>query len=61
MHSNSHGSEEKLASTAVPGWPRNRRARVLVGGLGMGFTARAALDRVAADAEVVVVEAVAAR
>src|SRR4051812_7562339 len=59
MHSNSHGSEEKLAVHGCAGLAAQPRARVLVGGLGMGFTARAALDRVAADAEVVVVEAVA--
>jgi spermidine synthase len=59
MHSNSHGSEEKLAVHGCAGLATRSKARVLVGGLGMGFTARAALDRVAADAEVVVVEAVA--
>jgi spermidine synthase len=59
MHSNSHGSEEKLAIHGCAGLAARSGARVLVGGLGMGFTARAALDRVAADAEVVVVEAVA--
>ncbi len=58
MHSNSHGSEEKLAFHGCAGLAARAKARVLVGGLGMGFTARAALDRVAADAEVVVVEAV---
>ena len=58
MHSNSHGSEEKLAVHGCAGLATRSKARVLVGGLGMGFTARAALDRVAADAEVVVVEAV---
>ena len=59
MHSNSHGSEEKLATHGCAGLARRAKARVLVGGLGMGFTARAALDCLAADAEVVVVEAVA--
>lgn len=58
MHSNSHGSEEKLAVHGCAGLAARSNARVLVGGLGMGFTARAALDRVASDAEVVVVEAV---
>jgi spermidine synthase len=58
MHSNSHGSEEKLAVHGCAGLATRPNARVLVGGLGMGFTARAALDRVASDAEVVVVEAV---
>ena len=58
MHSNSHASEEKLAVHGCAGLAGRTKARVLVGGLGMGYTARAALDRVAADAEVVVVEAV---
>ncbi len=59
MHSNSHGSEEKLAVHGCAGLATRSKARVLVGGLGMGFTARAALDCLAGDAEVVVVEAVA--
>jgi spermidine synthase len=59
MHSNSHGSEEKLAVHGCAGLTARSKARVLVGGLGMGFTARAALDCLARDAEVVVVEAVA--
>ena len=56
MSSLMHGSEEALASFAC------RRARtlpqpcVLVGGLGMGFTLRATLDALPADAVVVVVE-----
>ena len=58
MHSNSHASEEKLAVHGCAGLAARSNARVLVGGLGMGFTARAALDCVASDAEVVVVEAV---
>jgi spermidine synthase len=58
MHSNSHGSEEKLAVHGCAGLAGRANARVLVGGLGMGFSARAALDCLASDAEVVVVEAV---
>jgi hypothetical protein len=47
MTSRSHGSEEQLAELA---WralgPQHRKApRVLVGGLDMGYTLRAALDR----------------
>jgi spermidine synthase len=60
MHSNSHGSEERLAVHGCAALVDKPGARVLVGGLGMGFTARAALDVLPPDAEVVVVEAVAA-
>jgi spermidine synthase len=60
MNSASHGSEEKLAVHGCAGLEKTPGARVLIGGLGMGFTARAALNVLAADAEVVVVEAVAA-
>ena len=45
MHSNSHGSEEKLAVFGCAGLAAKPGARVLIGGLGMGFTARAALVR----------------
>ncbi len=60
MNSASHGSEERLAVHGCAGLADKPGARVLIGGLGMGFTARAALDVLAADAQVVVVEAVAA-
>jgi spermidine synthase len=60
MNSASHGSEEKLAVFGCAGLAETPRARVLIGGLGMGFTARAALAALASDAEVVVVECVAA-
>lgn len=56
MSSRVHGSEEALAALALRGL-EHRRA-VLVGGLGMGFTLRAALDRLPVDARVVVVELV---
>ena len=59
MHSNSHGSEERLAVHGCAPLAGRSRARVLIGGLGMGFTARAALDVLPSDAEVLVVEAVA--
>ena len=53
MTSASRRSEEALATLALAG----RRARsVLVGGLGMGFTLRAALDALGADARVTVAE-----
>lgn len=60
MNSGSHRSEEKLAVYGCAGLARTPGVRVLIGGLGMGFTARAALDVLASDAEVVVVESVAA-
>jgi spermidine synthase len=60
MNSASHRSEERLAVHGCAGLAGKPGVRVLVGGLGMGFTARAALDTLAADAEVLVVESVAA-
>jgi spermidine synthase len=56
MSSRVHGSEEALAAIALRGLAARRA--VLVGGLGMGFTLRAALDRLPPDARVVVVELV---
>jgi spermidine synthase len=58
MNSGSHRSEEMLAVYGCAGLARKPGARVLIGGLGMGFTARAALDVLGPDAEVVVVESV---
>jgi spermidine synthase len=60
MDSESHGSEEELARLGCVGLRAAARARVLIGGLGMGFTARAALDELAADAQVDVAELVGA-
>ena len=60
MTSRSHGSEEKLAERGCAGLDAVPRARVLVGGLGMGFTARAALAALRPDAVVDVVELVGA-
>lgn len=53
MGSRMHESEERLATLACEGL---QDARVLVGGLGMGFTLRAALDALGAGAHVVVAE-----
>ena len=54
MSSRLHGSEEALAAI---GLRRAARVRtVLLGGLGLGFTLRAVLERVPADARVVVAE-----
>lgn len=58
MTSAAHRSEEALASLGCAGLPP--RPRVLLGGLGMGFTLRAALAVLPADAEVVVAELTAA-
>jgi len=54
MSSRQHGSEDALADLALKK-AANRRT-VLVGGLGLGFTVRAALDRIPVDAKVVVAE-----
>jgi spermidine synthase len=56
MSSRAHASEEALARLALARAPRPRE--VLVGGLGLGFTLRAALDLLPADARVVVAELV---
>jgi spermidine synthase len=55
MSSRVHGSEEDLARLALAKITRNA-PRVLVGGLGMGFTLRAVLDEVPRSAKVVVAE-----
>lgn len=56
MSSRKHGSEEALARIGCA--RLGPSPRVLVGGLGMGFTLRAALDLLPADAEVTVAELV---
>lgn len=56
MSSAAHYSEQRMAEIACEGLGPG--ARVLIGGLGMGFTLRAALDRLAEDATVVVFELV---
>jgi spermidine synthase len=58
MSSRMHGSEEALAAFACRGLASREAPRVLVGGLGMGFTLRATLDLLPADASVVVAELV---
>ncbi len=58
MNSRAHGSERALADLATSRLADRARARVLVGGLGMGFTLAAALDALGPDAEVVVAELV---
>ena len=56
MSSRMHGSEEALAMLACRAVRTRVEPSVLVGGLGMGFTLRAALDLLPADATVVVAE-----
>ncbi len=58
MNSRAHGSEEALAKIACSKIGGRARPRVLLGGLGMGFTLRAALDLLGADARLVVAELV---
>jgi spermidine synthase len=56
MSSAEHHSEERMAELAIGdavAWPETR---VLIGGLGMGFTLRAALDRLGPDGRAHVVE-----
>ena len=57
MNSRDHSSEDELGRQTVERL-RRPRPRVMVGGLGMGFTLRAALDALPADARVDVVEIV---
>lgn len=56
MNSRAHASEDSLAQLALERMERQTKPRILIGGLGMGFTLRAALDRLPPDAEVVVAE-----
>jgi len=58
MSSRMHGSEEALATAGCQHLRAAERPRVLVGGLGMGFTLRAALDVLPGDAVVTVAELV---
>ena len=58
MNSRLSGSEEALARLACAKIGGDRRANMLIGGLGMGFTLRAALAELASDAAVVVAELV---
>lgn len=56
MTSTAHRSEDALAELACDAIAGTVRPRVLLGGLGMGFSLRAALDRLPGDATVDVVE-----
>ncbi len=56
MNSSANVSEIVLAELACESLKNKKNSRVLVGGLGMGFTLKAALDNLPADAGVVVAE-----
>ena len=56
MTSENHGSEEALAELAFARTRGVQAPRVLIGGLGMGYTLRAALDLLPPDGEVTVAE-----
>ena len=56
MSSKAHGSEDALAELACRKIADRSQPRVLVGGLGMGFTLAAALHHLGNNAEVVVAE-----
>ena len=56
MSTRRHLSEDRLAEVACAPLVEVPRARVLIGGLGLGFTLRAALRQLRDDAEVVVAE-----
>ena len=56
MNSAAHRSEQALASEACAQLEARPRPSLLIGGLGMGFTLRAALDALPPDARVRVVE-----
>jgi spermidine synthase len=54
MSSDDHSSEDALAVLAIA--KAGSAKRVLIGGLGMGFTLRSALEKLPADSEVVLAE-----
>lgn len=58
MSTRRHLSEDRLAEVACGPIRERESARVLIGGLGLGFTLRAALRALRDDAEVVVAELV---
>jgi spermidine synthase len=58
MNSRLHGSEDALAELACARIVGRPAPRVLIGGLGMGYTTAAALPRLGASAQVVVAELV---
>ena len=58
MNSRLSGSEQALAKLSCQRIAGHQQPRILIGGLGMGFTLRAALAELGNDAEIVVAELV---
>jgi spermidine synthase len=58
MNSRTHGSEDALGRLACEPYAKHAAARVLIGGLGMGFTLATALQSLGASAKVEVAELV---
>ena len=58
MNSRVYGSEEALANNAIAKIGDRTRPKILIGGLGMGFTLRSALRVIGAESRVVVAELV---
>src|SRR4051794_4061317 len=58
MASRAHASEERMAVLACERLEKVAKPRVLIGGLGLGYTLRATLDLLPRSAEVVVAELV---
>src|SRR5690606_12972283 len=58
MNSRLSGSEQALAELVSARIAANAKPKLLIGGLGMGFTLRAALAHFSGDADIVVAEIV---
>ena len=58
MSTRAHGSEDALGEIACAEFAQREDARILIGGLGMGFTLASALAQLRSDAEVIVAELV---
>lgn len=56
MSSGMHRSEREMAVVAAKYVGHRKHARVLIGGLGLGYTLRATLDSFSSDAEITVAE-----
>lgn len=56
MSTRRSGSEQAMATLALPARPPPADAQVLIGGLGIGYTLRAVLDRIGPRARVTVLE-----